>query len=82
MCNVIIVSSYGGFLIVIITTCFHAGAIALGEGLFSEENFPTLISSVNCSGTESELLNCYVSLGPGRSCGRFEDAVVVCQGNT
>jgi len=58
--------------------CYCLGAIAL-QNEFSEGNLPVLISSLVCSGLEQDLLNCSVNIGSSASCGRFEDAAVVCQ---
>ena len=52
------------------------GAIAVTNGLFRDINLMPGISEVQCSGTESELLECAYS-----NCQETDDAGVVCQGN-
>ena len=57
---------------------FCLGSIAL-QNEFSEGDLPILISSLVCSGLEQDLFNCSVNIGSSVSCGRFEDAAIVCQ---
>lgn len=56
------------------------GAIALSDAQFAEGLKPTSYNAINCHGNESRLSDC-VFVGPtgAQSCGRFEDAEVVCQ---
>ena len=56
------------------------GAIAVTNGLFSDLDLMPGIGDVQCSGTESELLECAYSTTPISSCRETDDAGVVCQG--
>ena len=61
---------------------FHvvaAGAIAVTTGRFSETSLPVLIGDLSCNGTESSILKCRYGPGTNTSCGRTEDAGIVCQ---
>lgn len=62
------------------STQFLKGAIALTLGQFGEENHPIAIDYINCNGSEERVINCDRSRDERRSCGRFEDAGIVCQG--
>lgn len=57
-----------------------AGAINLTNPLFAEGNAPISITSLSCDGSEEELSECSLNTGELVSCGRFEDAGIVCQG--
>ncbi len=63
-----------------ITVCIHVGAIGLTDAQFAEENNQIAINSINCAGTEERVADCNRNTGVLDSCGRFEDAGVVCQG--
>ncbi len=56
------------------------GAVVLNDNPYSEGTLPSLVNSLSCDGTEEYLLECNTDQ-PARSCGRYEDAGVVCQGN-
>ena len=56
------------------------GAIALNDAQFAEENHPISINSLNCFGNEESIMSCSINEDNSGSCGRFEDAGVVCQG--
>lgn len=58
----------------------HVGAIALTDAQFAEGSNRVSINSLNCVGTEDSLANCSGNLAASGSCGRFEDAGIVCQG--
>ena len=65
------------------TYCMYlsTGAIALPNARFAEGQKPTSINVLNCYGNESRLLECgFVGPAASQSCGRREDAGVVCQG--
>jgi hypothetical protein len=63
-----------------VTLHLPIGAIALTDAQFAEGTSPVLITSQNCLGTEESLTDC-TNLGDDTgSCGRFEDAGIVCQG--
>ncbi len=56
------------------------GAIALSDAQFSEGLKPTSYNEINCVGNESRLSDCaFVGPAGAQSCGRFQDAEVVCQ---
>ena len=58
-----------------------SGAIALYDAQFSEGFSPVSVSSLTCTGEEPILFNCSVNAAENiASCGRFEDAAVICQG--
>jgi len=57
-----------------------AGAIALNNSLYAEGNLPTHINTVSCRGAETLLLDCPFNNVAVGSCGRFEDAGIICQG--
>ena len=57
---------------------YFVGAIALSNAQFSNGNIPTLVTSLACNGNENVLYNC--TINSEKSCGRFEDAAIVCQG--
>ena len=57
-----------------------AGAVAVYSAFFRQGNGPILISHVQCSGSESSLLDCYWSASAATSCTHAEDAGVLCQG--
>ena len=60
---------------------FSLGAIALTDAQFSEGNIPVSISSLSCIGNEPTLQQCSVNIEENvESCGRFEDAGIICQG--
>lgn len=60
---------------------FPIGAIALRDAQFAEGQKPTSINVLNCNGSESRLSECdFVGPSGAQSCGRLEDAEVVCQG--
>ena len=50
------------------------------NGLFSDHSKLPGIGDVQCSGTESELLQCAHNSSPASSCQETDDAGVVCQG--
>ena len=52
------------------------------SGVFSDHSKTPGIGDVQCSGTESELLQCAHSGSPGSSCQETDDAGVVCQGSS
>lgn len=56
------------------------GAIALTDAQFAERNNPVSIYSLACLGNEDDLTRCRINVGVSESCGRFEDAGIVCQG--
>lgn len=60
--------------------CIVQGAIALTDSLFAEEILPISISSLGCSGEEEDISECNINTGVSVSCGRYEDAGIVCQG--
>lgn len=47
---------------------------------FSEGVLPSVVGMVNCSGDETEIVDCHHVAWP--SCGRFDDAGVFCLGNS
>lgn len=58
--------------------CLCAGAIGLGNGLFSDANVPDAgKSNVECDGSESRLADCSYDRVFGDSC---ETSSAVCQG--
>lgn len=57
-----------------------AGAVAVSNAFFGQGNGPILISRVQCSGSESSLLDCYWSASATSSCSHAEDAGVTCLG--
>ena len=60
-------------------TC--AGAIAVTSGIFSDDSQSPIVSGVQCTGSETDLLSCSHSNVIDRSnCGNHDDAGVVCQG--
>ncbi len=59
---------------------FVIGAIALSDSRFAEPNSLIAISSLECTGNEDRLFSCNVNSGIPATCGRFEDAAIVCQG--
>lgn len=59
---------------------YFAGAIALTGAAFGEARIPFLLSSINCSGSETNLLNCTVAQEVDACETPFEDAGVICQG--
>ncbi len=58
---------------------FIIGAVVLRENPYSEGSLPSLINSIDCDGTEEILTDCMKDQ-PARSCRRYEDAGVICQG--
>lgn len=60
--------------------CVCVGAIALTNTQFAEGINRVSITSQNCVGTEDSLASCSDLGGASGSCGRFEDAGIVCQG--
>lgn len=58
----------------------YIGAIALTTTQFAEGIKPVSITSQNCVGTEDSLAACSDLGDVLGSCGRFEDAGIVCQG--
>ena len=63
---------------IIFTYLNVAGAIALSGNAFGERESNFLLSSVSCTGLESNLLNC--SKGTNVCDSPFRDAGVICQG--
>ena len=59
--------------------CFISGAVSVtAHEYFSEGLGPNLVSNVNCSGTETEILDCaHITDTRGYTC---DTAGVVCQG--
>ena len=59
----------------------HTGAIAVTSGIFSDSSQSPTLSSVPCSGSETNLLRCSHSASIDSSiCTLPDDAGVVCQG--
>jgi len=59
-----------------------AGAIAVTSGLFSDMSQSPTVSSVQCNGSETDLLRCSHSPSVDSSiCTLPDDAGVVCQGS-
>ena len=59
---------------------FFLGAIALSNQLFTDQSIPLLVRDLNCNGTESFALDCAYNQRRDTSCGMFEEAGIVCQG--
>ncbi len=55
-------------------------AVAIDGELFSGVGTPILISEVECTGLETDLLHCQHSTESLSSCGSLEQAAIVCQG--
>ena len=47
---------------------------------FSDASVPIVLNSVDCSGSESTLLDCPRSPDSRLACGALEDAAIICQG--
>ena len=85
-------SRYGEFIVGSTVECYDVfninaliltGAIAVQSGpdSFRENFLPTLVASINCTGTESTLLECdSTTTNEDSECGSHRDAGVVCQG--
>ena len=59
----------------------HTGAIAVTSGLFNDLSQSPIVSGVQCTGSEIDLLSCSHSNSIDRSsCGNHDDTGVVCQG--
>ena len=59
----------------------HTGTIAVTSGLFNDLSQSPIVSGVQCTGSEIDLLSCSHSNSIDRSsCGTHNDAGVVCQG--
>ena len=58
---------------------YFSGALPVGNQYFGEAILETVIGSVNCIGSELQLLDCSYSSEPTGDTGR-SDAGVVCQG--
>ena len=56
------------------------GAIALTDSEFPEGNKQEAINSILCIGTESTVFDCQLVFEGSESCGQYEDAGIVCQG--
>ena len=56
-----------------------SGAIPLKRGAFGDDDLPTFLSGVSCSGVEDKLLECLSNENPFPTCGTYNDAAVVCQ---
>ena len=60
-------------------TC--TGAVAVTSGIFSDDSQYPILSGVQCTGSETDLLSCsHSNYIDGSSCGTHDDAGVVCQG--
>lgn len=62
---------------------FYVGAIAITGGQFSNDSVSVLIGTVECTGNETDLLECfYVTESDDivRNCDPSEVAAVTCQG--
>jgi len=58
----------------------HIGAVAITSDLFSDTSQSPAVSSVQCTGSEVDLLRCSHSTSiDSNSCGLNDDAGVVCQ---
>ena len=61
----------------------HAGAIMLHpNNPFDEGNLPSSINYLQCTGDEDRISDCNVNTEIVDTCGRYEDAGIVCQGTT
>ena len=58
---------------------FYAGAVAVSSQYYGESVLPMVISDMNCTGSEDNLMECQ-SETDLIMCGPLEDAGVVCQG--
>ena len=55
------------------------GAVGVRNN-FPQSTLMATLQNVNCTGSESNLLQCGYTAGPAGTCGRFQDAEAVCQG--
>lgn len=60
--------------------CFTLGAIPLTDSHHAESKKQSVINSLRCNGTESQLTNCLINEEFSGTCGQFKDAGVICQG--
>ena len=56
------------------------GAVARPNRQFTNSTIPLLINDLDCYGNESSILDCSFNQRQVTSCGVFEEAGVVCQG--
>ena len=69
-----------GYVILCCCNLHSTGAIALNNSPFAEDSLPIHVDILSCRGEETMLLSCPYNNVEVRSCGRFEDASVICQG--
>ena len=50
------------------------------SGFYGDRYIPTLINDLNCTGSELSFLNCPSNALVDYTCGRYDDAAVICQG--
>ena len=55
------------------------GAVGVRNN-FPQSTLMATLQNVNCTGSESNLLQCGYTAGPAGTCGGFQDAEAVCQG--
>ena len=58
----------------------NVGAVATSRAIFGQGAGPILLSDVQCSGTETSLIECYWTAHDIHTCLHSEDAGVICQG--
>ncbi len=61
---------------ILFCVCISSGAVSLPGGFLSSVSLPSVLSRVQCDGTESLLSDCRADNSPTGSCG---DAAVLCQ---
>ena len=59
---------------------FSTGAIAISSGVFEDDLESALVKSVDCSGNETDVLDCSLSLGG--TCSAEHSAGIICQGKS
>uniref|UniRef100_A0A1X7ULL6 Deleted in malignant brain tumors 1 protein n=1 Tax=Amphimedon queenslandica TaxID=400682 RepID=A0A1X7ULL6_AMPQE len=59
------------------------GAISLPPGIYFSYNYelPVVISRLNCTGSESNVLDCHYTIATTQTCDHTNDAAIICQYN-
>ena len=57
------------------------GAISLPPGIYFSYNYelPVVISRLNCTGSESNVLDCRYTIATTQTCDHTNDAAIICQ---